>query len=346
MNPYLSFIVAARNDNYGGNFLHRMQVFINVLLSLWDKHGLDAELIIVEWNPPEDRPRLKDALTWPKCLKPGTVRIIEVPSEIHHRLPHSDRMPMFEYIAKNVGIRRARGEFVLTTNPDLLYSEALIKFLATRRLSKHCFYRIDRYDVALEVPLDMPTKKQLRFCAKHAFRVATVNGTVPIQKFCLHNILSKLRRILEYAKDPVQFSAKCLDFCRKVWKSRTHQAQASNFPSKLRLHTNASGDFFLMARQHWHKIRGYPEFKTHSFIDGYACFLASSLGLEQIVLKDPLRIYHQEHDRTEHSSRPLTDYQQYLENGKKMLDTRQPIIFNDEGWGLGYEQLREDQIVS
>ena len=54
-NPYISFVIAARNDDYGVNFLHRMQVFINVLLELVEKYSLDAELIVVEWNPPADK---------------------------------------------------------------------------------------------------------------------------------------------------------------------------------------------------------------------------------------------------------------------------------------------------
>ncbi|HOT90770.1 MAG TPA: hypothetical protein PLJ78_04415 [Anaerolineae bacterium] len=321
MTPYLSFVVAARNDNYGGNFLHRMQVFVNALLSLWDKHGLNAELVIVEWNPPKDRSRLEDALAWPKCLKPGTVRIVEVPSDIHYRFPNSDRMPMFEYIAKNVGIRRAKGEYVLATNPDLLYSEALVRFLASRRLAKDCFYRIDRYDVVESVPLDLPPEEQLRFCGRHVIKVATIDGTVPIQKFpyrvrrLVHSLLSSPRKILVRAEKPS--------------------------PSEPRLHTNASGDFFLMARQHWHEVRGYPELKSHSFIDGYACFLATALGLQQVVLKTPLRIYHQEHDRSEHTKRPLTNYQQYLEHGKRMLEPGRLEVLNGEDWGLGYEQLPE-----
>jgi hypothetical protein len=206
MNPYLTFAVAARNDNYGGNFLHRMQVFVNVLLTLWEKYNLNAELIIVEWNPPDDSPRLKDALTWPQCIKPGTIRFIEVPNEIHHRLPNSDRMPMFEYIAKNVGIRRAKGEYVLATNPDLIYSEALVRFLSSEVLSIDCFYRIDRYDVAELGPLDLSVEEQLKFCAKHTFRVATINGTVHIDKFSyrfrhlISPFLSSLRKILRHAK--------------------------------------------------------------------------------------------------------------------------------------------------
>jgi hypothetical protein len=321
LNSYLSFVVAARNDAYGGDFLHRMQVFVDVLLSLWDRHGLDAELVIVEWNPPRDRPRLKDALVWPQSLKQGMVRIIEVPSEVHHLLPHSDRMPMFEYIAKNVGIRRARGEYVLATNPDLVYSDELVRFLVSRQLSRDCFYRIDRYDVGEMVPLGIAADEQLEHCAKHASRVATMNGTIPVKK-------------LRYC---VRHPLQCLLSVRPGILARVRNAS----PPQRRLHTNASGDFFLMARQRWHEVRAYPEFKTHSFIDGYACYLAAALGLQQVVLKSPLRIYHQDHDRSEHTTRPLTDYRQYLEHGTTMLESGRPEILNGEDWGLGGEQLPE-----
>jgi hypothetical protein len=36
-------------------------------------------------------------------------------------------------IAKNVGIRRARGRFVLATNVDILLDDALVRFLRDRR---------------------------------------------------------------------------------------------------------------------------------------------------------------------------------------------------------------------
>ncbi len=321
MPPFISFVIAARNDNYGINFLHRLQVFVNVLFTLWKKYNLNAELIIVEWNPPKDKLRLKDALTWPKWLRPETVRIIELPREIHSRLPDSDRMPMFEFIAKNVGIRRARGEYVLATNPDLLYSETLIKFLASKRLSKDSFYRIDRYDVAELVPLALSVEEQLKFCAKYAFRVATINRTVSIERFP-----SSFRRLIR-------------SFLLDTW---SFLVRTENTRSLLQqLHTNASGDFFLMAKQYWHEVRGYPELKSYTFIDGYACFMASALGLKQVVLKNPLRIYHQEHDRSEHTKRPLTDYQQYYQHGKRMLESGRPDNFNGEDWGLGNEQLQE-----
>ncbi len=50
-NPYLSVVATARNDNHGGNMLRRMQIFVNGFLEQCRRHQLDAELILVEWNP-------------------------------------------------------------------------------------------------------------------------------------------------------------------------------------------------------------------------------------------------------------------------------------------------------
>jgi hypothetical protein len=52
------------------------------------------------------------------------VRVITVPSDLHDTL--NSTSPVLEFHAKNVGIRRARGDFVLVTNPDILFSTALI----------------------------------------------------------------------------------------------------------------------------------------------------------------------------------------------------------------------------
>jgi hypothetical protein len=59
-----------------------------------------------------------------------------------------------EYFAKNVGIRRARGEYVLVTNPDILISGELISALAINPtlLNPFSYYRLDRHDLLLPIP--------------------------------------------------------------------------------------------------------------------------------------------------------------------------------------------------
>ncbi len=125
-----------------------MQVFVDGLVAQCGRHGVDAELILVDWNPPSGRPRLGDAIRWPKGDGRVSVRIIEVSPALHARFEHSDRLPLFQMIAKNVGIRRAQGRFVLATNIDLLFSDGILRLCGERLLEARVLYRADRYDAA------------------------------------------------------------------------------------------------------------------------------------------------------------------------------------------------------
>jgi hypothetical protein len=174
--PYLSIVVPSRNDNHGGDLLKRMQIFVTALLQQCLRHRIPSELIIVEWNPPADRPPLAEALRWPE--EPGScaVRFIEVPAAIHRRYRNADGLALYQMIAKNVGIRRARGRFVLATNIDILFSDELMRFIARQQLTTDRMYRIDRHDVTADVP-DAPVTEQLAWCESHVIRVNAMGGT-------------------------------------------------------------------------------------------------------------------------------------------------------------------------
>ena len=177
--PYLSVVATARNDNHGGDLIARMQTFVNGLAAQCERHRLETELILVEWNPPADRPGLADALEWPDtpwCA----IRIIEVPHELHARLNHADRLPLFQMIAKNVGIRRARGEFVLVTNVDILFPDALMRDLARRNLRPDRLYRVDRHDADIEPDPSLPIDETMRSCTEHTIRVCAKGGTTDL----------------------------------------------------------------------------------------------------------------------------------------------------------------------
>jgi hypothetical protein len=175
--PYLSLVVAARNDDHGGNLLGRMQAFFKGWVAQCKKHGLSSELIIVEWNPPGDRPSLAEALRCPADPAPCSVRFIQVPPEIHQGYRYADVLPLYQMIAKNVGIRRARGKFVLATNVDILFCDELVQYFAEGRLRPGRMYRIDRFDVMSDVPGDDSVEEQLGYCRSHLIRVNVREGT-------------------------------------------------------------------------------------------------------------------------------------------------------------------------
>jgi hypothetical protein len=178
--PYISLVVAARHDDHGGNFMRRLQIFVNALAGQCARHRLPAELVIVEWNPLPDRSRLAEALRWPDNLSWCPVRIVEVPAWLHKRFAHSNELPLYQMIAKNVGIRRARGEFILATNIDIIFNDELMEFLSARNLDARAMYRIDRYDVESDVPLDAPLEEQLQYCSTHVLRINRREGTFAV----------------------------------------------------------------------------------------------------------------------------------------------------------------------
>jgi hypothetical protein len=176
-SPYLSVVVTARNDDHGGNLLGRMQAFVNGWMEQCRRHRLPSELIIVEWNPLPDRPPLADVLVWPDAGGFCDVRIIEVPPEIHQSFRNWQAMPLYQMIGKNVGIRRARGEFVLATNIDILFSDELMRFFAERRLEPGKMYRVNRWDVMADVPVNASVEEQLAYCQSHLIRLNAREGT-------------------------------------------------------------------------------------------------------------------------------------------------------------------------
>jgi hypothetical protein len=176
--PYLSVVVTSRNDGHGGDPLGRLQAFVDTFAAQCRRFGLDAELVVVDWNPPPERPRLHQVVAVPTDC-PFAVRFIEVPAALHNSLPHPTVMPLFQMIGKNVGARRARGEFVLCSNIDIILSNELVQFLASRTLQPGVLYRVDRHDIESDYPADAPLDQQLAYCRSHHLRVHRAWGTFP-----------------------------------------------------------------------------------------------------------------------------------------------------------------------
>ena len=106
------------------------------------KFSISMELVIVDWNMPTTHSML--------VVKPesdATIRIIHTPRELHENYHNPHGFKYFEMAPKNIGIRRARGEFVLSTNPDGLWSEELAAFFGRRELKHGYYYRVNRHDM-------------------------------------------------------------------------------------------------------------------------------------------------------------------------------------------------------
>jgi hypothetical protein len=174
--PYLSVVATARNDDHGANLLRRIGIFVNALAEQARRYDLPMELVLVDWNPPPEKPPLAQALRWPD-RGPCRFRVLTVPPEWHRRYRHHQALPLYQMIAKNAGIRRAEGEFILATNIDILFSSELMEFIAARRLEHGRMYRIDRHDVDADVPAEASLDEQLEYCRTHRIRLNAREGT-------------------------------------------------------------------------------------------------------------------------------------------------------------------------
>jgi len=363
----LSIVATSRNDDHGGNLLHRTQLFVSGLIAQCNRHNLDAELILVEWNPPSDRPRLSEVLQWPIDTGLCDIRIIEVPEAVHRRFQHSENLPLFQMIAKNVGIRRARGEFILATNIDILFSDELMKFISEGYLKPGRTYRIDRYDVYGDIPLDMPFNQQLEYCRNHILRVNH-------RKYSRNLITGQINNIYKSA-NLCQYIPTCWKYWLNERKSKRldplwtlkyikyvveHWFKLLIEKGPLQLHTNACGDFTLMDAGSWHAIKGYWEWEGYSMhLDSHLLFVAHHAGVPETVLNEPMRIYHIEHgtgsgytpegkkilyQRIENAGIPILDSNLVFNWAIQMRREHRAIIFNNENWGLIDEDLPETRI--
>ncbi|MEM7033266.1 MAG: glycosyltransferase family A protein [Chloroflexota bacterium] len=339
-HPYLTIVLTSRNDDYAGGMLPRLQICIDSFLEQAERHHLELELILVDWNPPSDSPPLKDALTWPKSSCYTTVRVIDVPQELHQQLPLANKLPFLAHAARNVGIRRAKGKFVLVTATDILFSEQLIVYLASKPLQEDKNYRVSRHDVPDEVIEIATLEDRLNFCENNVGRIY----------------------------------------------GRPEQG-VYGFPL---LHTFACGDFVLLSKRNYFKLNGIPEERQyHSFhFDTVFCYMMYASEIQEVILNDPHRIYHMDH---ESNSIPSTFWLQPKIQGLSFLSKRRrnqlswlvgkltgqtnsldrlgvpyitkygsrtlkrtlanlvqkkaPIAYNDESWGLGRHILPEATVV-
>ncbi len=288
--PYLSVVAASRNDDHGGDPLVRTQIFINCFARQCEKYRLPAELILVDWNPVPGRPGLAGVLQLPAKTSFCSARIITVPAVLHDRFKYAARLPFFQMIAKNAGIRRARGKFILATNIDIIFSDELMQFIGRQQLDPTKMYRVDRYDIQAGLSPKLSLDETLGYSWSHPVRSNRRSGP---------------KELVDHLYGEDKFKRHCQpdpDVCRKIagikvvdeegiWSVRPEK------DSRLEnLHTLACGDFTLLSSKGWAAITGYAEFEAFAFnIDSFGLLAAHYAGFAEVALLPPCVCFHIEH---------------------------------------------------
>ena len=152
-SPYLSIVLVGRNDDYGGDFNERFFQALRFNCERLAERGLDFEVVFVEWRPVTAKPYLAELLAELPDPVRSRLRSYVVDARYHDAFSLNPRLEFQEFIAKNVGIRRARGAFVLSSNTDIYLGEAVADWLARRELEAGLAYRALRIDLKLGTDL-------------------------------------------------------------------------------------------------------------------------------------------------------------------------------------------------
>ena len=141
----LSIVVVGRNDSHGYNLSKRVATSLNSL-SL-PMTGED-ELIFVDWNSDDINPTFIDAIQ--DTLTEQTLKhlvVYRVRESIHKEFAQGIKRPILEPIARNVGIRRARNQWILSTNTDMIFDTHGKKYHEILSTLQPNLYHLFRYEI-------------------------------------------------------------------------------------------------------------------------------------------------------------------------------------------------------
>jgi GT2 family glycosyltransferase len=363
--PYVSVVFVNRNDGYGGDLEERIAKFIDYYAHYTRRWPGLFEFVVVDWNPPAERPRLSDAFNWQAV---GDVTHVEVPPDVHKQVAGARGRPMLDYFGRNVAIRRSRGEFSLILNQDIFACDSILQLIASRTLSADSFYRADRCDFDFA---------PCRRVAPEAFEAAATKAT-----FCIHRRHQSDDRPISLKVAPEEVAAngstpepgdvidtgmhlircdgaeterrratwRALQWRWMCWRRKRLQElfpedRTEKFHRSFCLHTNASGDFLLAPREAFRKINGFLETtEVYMHTDTYAVVQLFAAGYRQTILAQPHRVFHADHDRSARTSfQEAMSWVNHEHVLSAIIRKERSYRLNADNWGLADRDLPTTQ---
>lgn len=327
-SPYISFVFTGRNDNYGGDFKQRLQNCVSRLFSQLVEFDISAEIIFVNYNPVSGSPRIQEFIRWPKSTENVIIRIITVLPAHHKKFIEQNgikNIPVIEYLGKNVGIRRSKGEFICAMNPDILFPDKFIQKISGN-LYQDRYYRANRIDFEY----DNGRKKLICINLKgHTHKLKYYSGLLYLWLKIRYGVVNwymintiKIEPLLNRLSIPVYYDN-----------------------VEFRFHCKSSGDFMMMHTRFWKEIGAYYESAPIALhIDSLFVVQAAMSGLKEYVLDIP--VYHQEHERRyladNRNEEENTAYRFFQRESQKMLKEKKSMNYNNHAdWGLNTIDLPE-----
>ncbi len=148
MGDKISVIVMAKNDDYGGHLIHRAKHVLTNLINEFD------EVIYVDWKS-EGKPLHEEFID--ELESTGKLTCYTVTQEdINEVMPQYSNYSIVDVVGRNIGIRRAKNDWVLVTNIDII-----LKNFDTSEFKDDVLYTAARREVSIEEHLQFTNTKEL-----------------------------------------------------------------------------------------------------------------------------------------------------------------------------------------
>jgi len=122
----LTVTITGKNDNHAGDFIKRLTTSVyNNISTLRQFLTYEFEYLIIDWGTVQENDNVfTKRLLYEAILNLKEIRFINVrPETIKEKFGHNR---FYQFFAKNVGIRHAKGEFVLLINADNILSKSTV----------------------------------------------------------------------------------------------------------------------------------------------------------------------------------------------------------------------------
>ena len=289
-NPYLSIVLAVSSQEvkYVRRFLYMLNRAAGIV------PFAKFEIIIVNYRNGD---QFINNLNIENNLK-GKVRIISINDENHNNYIKANSMKNVTFLknlARNVGIKRAKGDFISVVNPDILLPTMLLEYVADHSFNDGVLYRSNRMD----------------FRSSYA------------QKLSDDSIFSLLNSPWEFADN-----SDIAPHCFYEYDGPMIMSKESDIRKYILCSTS---DFVLASRNMWDAINGLPEFGGSHDPDGdiLASFMRLAPGIVMNYLRDPIIHLNEE---SESEVPPLGIESIYR---KEMICSGKSHVTNTESKGYG-----------
>jgi hypothetical protein len=140
----ISAVIISRNDNYGGHLNERAIYAINSAINTYD------EVFYIDWNS-ETHSLLYDIKD--NLQLKGNLKHIVITPEVASILTNNDPQAQkcCEVLARNIGIRRATGDYIVSTNIDIIHPKREDIETIINSSDNNTMYTLSRRDVTWDI---------------------------------------------------------------------------------------------------------------------------------------------------------------------------------------------------